>query len=160
MAKVEVEGLEEYALRISKLYKDSEAITKRAVYAGAAVVADKIKAGIKSLPTENKFAGPGEQLKGVTAKQKGDLINGFGLAPIESKNDYIQTKAGFDGYGSTPTKKYPKGLPNALLMRSVESGTSFRKKTPVVRRAVNQSRKTAQAAMGKQIDEDVEKIMK
>lgn len=46
-----------------------------------------------------------------------------------------------------------------MLMRSVESGTSFRKKHPVVRPAVTRSRKQAQAKMGETIDEEIAKRM-
>lgn len=160
MAKVTVSGLEEYANRLSGLYADCEEITKKAVYAGAEVVADEIKKGLKNLPIDNRHGTPEKPLKGVTKQQKSDLINAFGLAPIENRDGYIQTKAGVDGYGSTTSKKYPKGLPNALLMRSVESGTSFRVKTPVFRKAVNTSRKRSIEAMGKKIDEECQNSMK
>lgn len=161
MAKIEFKGIEEYSKALSSLFADSEAIVKRAVYEGASVVADEIKAGLKALPTEGNRKGTQEnQLTGVTRKQKADLINAFGLAPIENVNGYVQTKAGVDGYGSTPTKKYPKGVPNAMLMRGVESGTTFRKKTPVFRTAVNRARKKCEEAMGRAIDKELEKKFK
>lgn len=160
MAKITVRGLDEYANRLSKLWKESEKITQEAVYAGAAVVADSIKSGLHGLPVNNKRGTPEHPVEGVTNRQKADLIDAFGLAPIENKDGYVQTKAGFDGYGRTPSKKYPKGLPNALLMRSVESGTSFRKKTPVVRKAVNQSRKKSILAMGEVVDKACKDMMK
>ena len=52
----------------------------------------------------------------------------MGISPIKHDGDYINAKVGFDGYGSIPTKKYPKGVPNQLVARSVNSGTSFLKK--------------------------------
>lgn len=160
VASISIKGLDEYALRISKLYKDSEKILRQAVYAGAEVVADRIKEGIKGMPVDNRRGSETQMLNGVTSRQKADLIDGFGLAPIENWDGYIQTKAGFDGYGRTTSKKYPKGLPNTLLMRSVESGTSFRKKTPVIRKAVNGSRKQSVQAMGDVIDEACKETMK
>lgn len=45
-------------------------------------------------------------------------------------------------------------------MRSVESGTSFRKKSPVIRKAVNSSREKSIRAMGESIDKSFEEIMK
>lgn len=160
MAKIAVKGLDEYANRLGVLWKDQEKIIKEAVYAGAAEVADSIKSGLRSLPTSNERGTPEHPVDGVTNRQKADLIDAFGLAPMENKDGYVQTKAGFDGYGRTPSKKYPKGLPNALLMRSVESGTSFRKKTPVIRKAVNKSRKKAIQAMGDAVDKACEELMK
>ena len=160
MAKITVRGLEEYANRLGALWKDSEKIMKEAVYAGASEVADSIKSGLRSIPTSNERGTPDHPVEGVTNRQKADLIDAFGLAPIEDRDGYIQTKAGFDGYGRTPSKKYPKGLPNALLMRSVESGTSFRKKTPVIRKAVNKSRKRSVQAMGVVLDQACKEIMR
>lgn len=160
MAKITVSGLEEYANRLAILKKEEKKIVREAVYAGAAVVADEIKSGLRELPTSNKKGTSQKPIEGVTSRQKADLINAFGLAPIEDRDGYIQTKAGLDGYGTTPSKKYPKGLPNALLMRSVESGTSFRKKTPVIRKAVNKSRKRSIQEMGDVIDKAYKEIMK
>lgn len=165
MASIEFEGIDEYAKRLSALWKDSEEICKRAVYEGANVVANAIKANLDSIPIQEGESGlppvahEGEKLYGVSRRQKADLIAGFGLAPIKNDQVYINTKAGFDGYGSVKTKKYPKGVPNSMLMRSVESGTSFRKKHPVVRPAVTRSRKQAQAKMGETIDEEIAKRM-
>ena len=160
MAKITVKGLEEYANRLAALGTESEKAIREAVYAGAAEVADSIKAGLRSIPTSNERGTPEHPVQGVTNRQKADLIDAFGLAPIENKDGYVQTKAGFDGYGRTPSKKYPKGLPDALLMRSVESGTSFRKKSPVIRKAVNSSREKSIRAMGESIDKSFEEIMK
>lgn len=159
MAKISVKGLEEYANRLANLQNEQGDMIERAVYAGAGVVADAIKKGLKGIPTTEERGTPDHPIHGVTKRQKSDLINGFGLASIENRDGYIQTKAGFDGYGNTPSRKYPKGLPNALLMRSVESGTSFRSKTPVIRRAVNGSRKASIQAMGESIDKSCKEII-
>lgn len=152
-------GLDEYALRLSRLESECEGATKQAVYAGAAVVADAIKSEMKGLPIDNKHGTSSNKVNGVTPRQKSDLINGFGLAPMENKSGYIQTKAGFNGYGSTPTAKYPKGVPNQILARSVNSGSSFRTKNAFVRRAVNRTKQPSIKAMGNKIDELCMKIM-
>lgn len=166
MAKIFFKGIDEYAKRLSKLGSESEEIIKRAVYKGAAIVADEIKAGINSIPIQEGNNGfppmgtPENKLYGISRKQKGDLMDGFGLAPMKNENGYIQTKAGVDGYGSIPTKKYPNGVPNVMLMRSIESGTSFRDKHPVFRRATNRARGKAEQAMSEELDKQLEKIMK
>lgn len=157
--------IDEYAKALASLWKDSEEICKRAVYAGADVVANAIKQNLNSIPVEEgpnglpPYAGEGEKLHGVSRRQKADLINAFGLAPMKNEGDYINTKAGFGGYGSVKTKKYPKGVPNAMLMRSVESGTSFREKHPTVRPAVNKTRKQAQKIMEEEIDRQIRQRM-
>lgn len=140
-------GLNEYALRLSQLGEESEAIVKQAIYEGAKVMADQICKNIDTIPNIHSY-------------QKADLKNGLGIASMEDDGTgRWDTKIGFNGYGSVPTKKYPKGLPNILLARSVESGTSFRSKTPFVRRAVTAKRKETLSVMEKKVDEEIRKIM-
>lgn len=166
MAKIDFKGIWEYSKVLETLDNESERIIQSAVYKGAALVADEIKQGIKSLPIEEGNNGlpplgtAEHKLTGVSRKQKGDLLDSFGLAPIQNDGGYIQTKAGVDGYGSIPTKKYPQGVPNVMLMRSIESGTTFRQKNPIFRKATNRARKRAEQAMSKEIDEQLEQRFK
>lgn len=166
MARINFEGIDEYAKALETMYKNSDEIVKKAVYQGAAVVANEIKEGLKGLPIQEGKNGlppvgtSENPLIGVSRRQKADLIEGFGLAPMENDNGYIQTKAGMNGYGSVKTKKYPKGVPNAVLMRSIESGASFRKKHPVFRPATNQARIKAQQAMDRSISQSMKEIFK
>lgn len=157
MAFLQIQGVDEYAEKVKKLSKNPDRIIKKAVYDGAAIVADAVKAGLRGLPVDNRFGSPEHPVNGVTRRQKADLIESMGLTPMRNEMGYINTKLGFDGYGSMPTKNYPKGVPNALLMRSVESGTTFRKKNPVVRRALNASKPLAIQKMANVIDEELRK---
>lgn len=158
MAKMQIEGLEEYAIKVRNLSNHSQKIIEKAVYKGAEVIADSVKSALKDIPVEEGFGSRERPLRGVGRKQKSDLIKSMGLAPIKAGADgYINTKLGWDGHGSVPTKKYPKGVPNQMLMRSVESGTSFRKKTPVVRTAVNKSKEKAVQKMSETIDAELRK---
>ena len=113
MAKISFSRIDEYAKVLDVLDKESDEILKSAVYKGAALVADEIKQEIKICcrGRENGLAPvgtPEHKLTGVTRRQKADLIDSFGLAPIENDDGYIQTKAGVDGYGSVKTETYPK----------------------------------------------------
>ena len=160
MAKMQVEGLEEYAELIQSISKDAEKIIKKSVYVGAGVIGDAIKNEIKKLPTDNTYGTEKDKAIVVTRLQKADLIDGFGISPIKDDGDYINAKVGWSGYGRIKTKRYPKGVPNQMLARSVNSGTSFRQKNPFVTRAVNKNRKAAQNEMAKVIDEEIKKEMK
>lgn len=164
MAKIDFDT-DGYMKAIESLSADTEEIVKSAIYKGADVVANAIRQNIQAIPIQEgdnglpPVARDGEKLYGISRRQKADLLAGFGLSPMEESGDYVNTKAGFDGYGSVKTKKYPRGVPNAMLMRSVESGTSFRDKHPTVRPAVNRSRKAAQAKMDETINQEIEKRM-
>jgi len=160
MARIEIRGFDGLELQLSKL-ADPE-LAKDVVMAGAQPVADEIRKSIEALP-EDKFRRlkKGEVFIGVPRQQKQDLLDSLGIAPPDVDYDgNTNTKIGFDGYGKIPTKKYPKGVPNQLLARAVESGSSVRKKTPFIRKAVNKSKKLAEAEMQKKLDEKIEIIMK
>lgn len=162
MAKITFPGLEKYIEELKSLEQESDDIIKQAVYAGAEIMADGIKSAIQSLPTGSKkfYAHDGTLLKGVTPAQKQGLIDGFGISKMENKAGYVNVKIGFNGYNSEATPKFPQGQPNALIARSVESGTSVRAKTPFVRPAVAQNKAAAEAAMKKKFDELVAKKIK
>ncbi len=140
MARITLKGLEEYEKKLSLLAKDTEQICGAAIYEGASIVADEIKAGIRSLPRKT----------GVT--QKG-LEEGFGISKLREDNGYYNVKLGFDGYNAN-------GEPNVMMARIMESGTSKVTKHPFVRPAMNRAKPAAQDKMAAVLDEEIEKRMK
>lgn len=160
MARMEIRGFDELELQLSKL-ADPE-ISKEVVQAGAQPVADQIRKNLESLPEDKfRYLKKDEVFVGVPKQQKKDLLDSLGITPPDIDFDgNTNIKIGFDGYGKMPTKKYPKGVPNQLLARAVESGSSVRKKTPFIRKAVNKAKKLAEEEMQKKLDEKVEIIMK
>lgn len=130
---------EEYALKLSELASGSEEIAKKAVYAGAGIVADEIR----------------RRLAGVLSQEAtGDLEASLGITPIRmDRAGYVSAKVGFDGYDR-------KGVANQLKARALESGTSRERKRPFVRPAVTAVRKKAEAEMGRVVEEEIQKTMK
>ena len=161
MARMTFKAGEEYALKLSKLYGHCDEVSKKAIHDGAEIVADAIKANLKALPEEAfRYLQKDDKFTGVPEKQKKDLIESFGITKISlDKEGNLNTKLGFDGYGKMPTKKYKKGLPNQLLARAIESGSSVREKYPFVRPAVKAKKEAAIEKMGKTITEEIAKIM-
>lgn len=162
MAKITFPGTEELGAKLRQLEEVfmSDEPLERAVKKGAAPVADAIRSSLGGVPSEAfRRLRPGEKFSSLSDSEKSDLQAGFGLAPVQKDSKgVINTKAGFDGYGSHPTKSYPGGVPNQLVARAVESGSSVRQKMPFVRPAVNTTRNEAIREMEKSIDEDLKKI--
>lgn len=132
MARMTFKAGDEYALKLSRLATGSDEIAKKAIYQGAKIVADKIKANIP--------------------KDTGDLAESFGITKIDVDSDGDwNAKLGFDGYDRD-------GVPNQLKARAIESGTSKLPKKPFVRPAVNATKKQAQETMARVIDEEIKKI--
>ena len=157
MAKLYINpNIDTYIADLTKLFNDSEEICKRAAYEGARIVADKCRAGIEGLPVRSYSKRSG-MVSGVTASQKEGLLAGLGIAHFRNDGGFINVKIGMDGYNSTRTKQFPNGQPNALIIRSLESGTSFRSRNPVITRATNSAKGAAEAAIKKQMDEEIKK---
>ena len=161
MAKITFPGLNDYELMISRLSKGVDDIAGKAIYAGAGIVADAIKENIKALPIVRGYGTEKDPLPGgVTAPQKAGLIDGLGISPMQDDGGYLNVKIGFDGYNATKTEKYPQGQPNQLVARGVESGTSWKKKRPFIRPAINASKQRAEDEMARILDQEIEKITK
>ena len=74
-----VRGLDTFVARIDRLHTNSNATAKRAVHAGAKVVADKIRKNLTGVTVIPKW-------------QKKDLLDSFGISPVDvdaAKNQAI-----------------------------------------------------------------------
>ena len=162
MAKISFKGAAAYAESLKRLEFTAEqgTLLEDAAKAGAGPVADEIRRRLRNLPEdEYRRLGPGEAFTGLPEGQKQDLLDSLGVTPPQrDRTGFVNVKVGFDGYGSFPTSAYPKGVPNALIARAVESGSSVREKTPFVRPAVNATRKRAVEEMEKSITDGLKKI--
>lgn len=155
MAKLNIQPYEEYMAMLENLSnKDMEVTITSALFEGAKIVADEIKDEMKRLQTSDNM------YLGLTDIEKKDLIDGFGIASVQHRNDVYDVKIGFDGYGSKPTVRWPKGVPIPLTARALISGTSFRRKNDFVRRAVRRKKKIAIEKMNEVINENIMKEMK
>lgn len=132
MARITFTGIDEYADKLAELADRAPGVCKYALYEGAAVVADAIKARI---PMDT-----------------GDLSDSMALTTMRNEDGMIYTKVVFEGYDS-------KGTPNALKANVLEKGNSHVSARPFVRPAVNASRGAAVAAIGAAFDRKINEIM-
>lgn len=160
MAKLQFTGLDSYISSLQSVSTATEPCIRRAVYAGAQVVADAIHQEIENLPEdrENFHATSDYMTSGISKRQKEGLIKGLGISKIKNDDGVINCKVGFSGYNDVETDRYRQGQPNALIARSVISGTTFRQKNPFVTRAVNKSKVQAMDAMTAAFDAEFDKI--
>lgn len=163
MAKILYRGATEFgkALQMLELtFAGNNDILEKAARAGANPVADEIRNRLAKLPEdEYRYLDDGEQFTGLPSGQKRDLLDSLGVTkPGRSRDGFVNVKVGFDGYGSFPTKAYPQGVPNALIARAAESGSSVRQKTPFIRPAVNATRKEAIGEMDKVVTDGLKNI--
>lgn len=148
MAKLTVKGLDKYITDLSQLSNAVDDDLGKAIFAGAQIVADAARSGIESLPVgKNPIRGE------ITREQKDGLLDGLGIASAQLKGTELNVKLGMDGYNS-------KGQPNSMILRSIEAGTSWgRPANPVVKKAVNKTRRQAEQAMVKAFEEAISQHM-
>lgn len=164
MAKISFKGFDAYAdaLRELEFTAAQGEMLEDAAKAGAKPVADEIRERLERLPEDEHRRGrmpDGEVYHGIPPGEKADLLESLGVTPVgRDRKGFVNVKVGFDGYGSFKSDAYPQGLPNQMVARAVESGSSVRQKTPFVRPAVNASRKRAVAAMDDVVRDRMEKI--
>ncbi len=164
MARMQIKGLDEYLSAISELGNKTEKLTSEAIYNGANIMADEVRNKIEGLSTVNENYNRAAYRKGYRGKlseeQKKGLLDSLGIAKLEQSPAYKNVRIGFDGYNNVKTKKYSNGQPNQLIARVVESGTSYTKKQPFFRPAVNAKKKTVEDKMAETFEKGIDKIMK
>ena len=164
MARIRFSKLHDYELFLSGMKKDMPDIAGKAIYAGAKIIADEVKKNLNALNvTTDELAMAAYKKQEPThlnERAKKGLIESFGVTKMEQDSGGLfNVKIGFDGYNDVKTKKYPKGQPNQLIARSVESGSTSTIKQPFMRKAVNATRKQAEDKMAEIIDEEIKKRM-
>lgn len=157
MAKWKVgDGIDKYINSLEEISNATDEMIGKAIYEGAKVVTDEIRGALEGLPVDNRIAKNGETLTGISQAQKSGLLDGLGITTMR-KDDSYNVKVGFDGYNNVKTKTWPKGQPNSMIARSLESGTSFRAKNPVISKATRAAKAQAEEAMAKAFDDELEK---
>lgn len=153
------DGIDNYIRQLQNCMDKTEDIIKRSAYEGARVVMDAVKAEAQTIPTHGSTKGSTDIVNGLTPTQKAGVIASLGIARFRQDGNFLNVKIGSDGYNTVKTEKYPNGQPNAMLVRALESGTSFRAPYPFISRAVAKTRGKAVEVMRKQCDEEVKKYI-
>ena len=157
----EFSGLSDYSKKLAKLGAIDQVtrVIKTALFDGAGVVADAIRAEVSSLPVGNDWGTSEHPINTISQKQKQGLLTSLNLSDMKREGWGWSTMAGFAGYNEQKTPDYPEGQPNAMIAASIEGGTSFRAKNPFLTRALRKSQKLSEAAMAAKADEQINTIM-
>ncbi len=138
MATIRFSGIDAYMERLQRLEQDSEEILKRAVYDGAAIVADEVRQRLHAV---------------LSPDATGQLESSLGISKIQNDRGYVNARIGFDGYDS-------KGVPNQLKANVLESGSTRQPKRPFMRPAVNAARRPAKEKMKQVVEQEIENLMR
>ena len=158
-----VKGLDAYMAKLSALEQSTDRVVREVIHDGAEIVADAIREGLERLPTSEHdgrpwWGTPGHLARGPSPEQKKGLIDSFGITRIDTDSrGFTNVHIGFDGYNSVTSTQWPKGQPNQMVARAVESGTSFMEANPVFKFRSRTARPKAQRAMKKRAEKEFQK---
>lgn len=159
MAKFQFEGVDDLIAQYQKLEKDTEKVIGKAIYNGAGVVMKACVSAVEGIATDNRFGTPENPTTGPSTIQKIGLQRALGIAKMRNDNGFYNVKIGFDGYNSVKTKTWPQGQPNMMVARAIESGTSWMRKQPFMRKAEQSSRSQCELVMSETVDQEIQKII-
>lgn len=150
-------GLAEAEKLLDGLRNKIDTAVAVAMYHGAGVVADEYRRQIEGIPVDPrcktgvKYISDAEKnpITYVLGAEKDALLNAIGIAKFDRDADSIATSIGLNpnsGYAPYSSKKYKKGIPIPMLARSVNSGSTIRRKYPFVKKAASAAKDKAVAA--------------
>lgn len=152
---MQTNGTEQLISMLGRLGEDAPQIASKALYAGAAVVADAYSKAVDSIKTAPRRHD--ENGKRLPTPEEKEALRATGIAKFRKDQDGVDTLVGAaEGYAMVKGKR--KAI--KLLARSINHGTHFMKEQPVFRRASSQSRTQAQNAMVEKADELINQIAK
>lgn len=154
MAKFTVgKGLDQYLSQLENLEFRADGMAGMAIYEGAKIVADTIKANLQAMPTSKPERVPDGTRRNPWPSEKAGMVAGLGISKKATDGSFINVKIGMHGYNELER-------PNVVVMRSFEAGNSFCKRLAPVSRAVRASRGAAEEAIKAKIEEEIQKTMK
>lgn len=155
--KAQVYGIDELVSGFESAEKAAQGIAKAALYEGAGVMADAMHAALDNIATEDYYYAHHGQ-KRLPSPEMVEAVKSarFGVAKHEGSGSEVSTVVGIAGSGYV--EMLGKNYPAAMLLRSIQSGTSFMTAQPVVRRAINRTKGAAAAAIKAEAEARIKKI--
>ena len=149
MPKIQLKGLDDTVFVLNRLTDKSEGVIKRALYDGAGILADAVRANIDTIKT----GGPSDWERRRRETQKAGLRAGLTTFKIEEAGGTIAGGVGFDGYNEL-------GQANRMIARVFNSGTSFSSRQPFFERAIRSARYAARQKVLSEIEDEIDKLTK
>ena len=145
--KITTSGIDDLERMLQKLGDQAQDVAAKGLYEGAGVIADAYTRGTKNVQTERFHYLARPDLTGTmryaSPEEKAAITGKSGISAFRKDTDSVETLVGFrDSAGYTQVAGKKKAV--VLLVRSINSGTSFMHKQPVWRKEVTKSRKNAQ----------------
>lgn len=144
MPKIKIDGFKQYQNQLNELELSALRVIKPAIYVGAGIVADEVRAQLRRALAGSKHS-------------TGALLRSINLDDMRDDNGFVNTHISFPGYGDEAGKRHPNP-PKAYVLEKGRAGQK-RVKQPFVARAIKATKEKCIQAMDKEVNERIQKIM-
>lgn len=156
--QMKVEGLSELSEMLSQMGEKAEGIAAGGLYEGAGVMADEIRKGAEGIRT-SPFHYAVFVTRDPSPEEKAAVLEaGVGIAKFNKNGSEVDTSVGYRNAGYTTINGKTKPIPQ--IVNAINSGTSFMKKQPFVRKAATTGAKKAGDAITKYIEAKFDALKK
>ena len=156
---MQIEGMDKITEMLKTAGDRAVGIAALALYDGAGVVADEISKGARGISTQPFRYANGWQ-RDPSPEEKAAVVSAgaAGIAKFRKTGNKVDTSVGYNrsGYATIAGKSKPI----ALIVSSINSGTSFMKKQPFIRKAVTTATPKATEAITSEVERLVGEILK
>ena len=157
--QMQVDGLTEIAEMLTGMEERAGAVAAGALYEGAGLMAEEINKGAAEIMTAPfEYAPPGKARLPSPEEKQIIQTAAAGIAKFNRNGTEVDTSVGFRNAGYAVMAG--KTVPIPKIVNAVNSGTSFMKKQPFVRRSASKATPKALETMRKYIEREFEAIGK
>lgn len=155
---MKVDGLDEISKMLSEMENKAETVASKALYEGAGIMAEELNKSAERIKTA-PFHYAVFVTREPSPEEKEIITNaGAGIAPFRNGGTEVETSVGYANSGYAMLKGKMKPIPQ--IVNAINSGTSFMKKQPFVRKAASTGGKKASKAMKEIIETEFEAMIK
>lgn len=148
-------GIDDVLNQLSRFEGAASAVAKMSLYEGAKVAAAAYNTSVNGIVTEQFQYATGAEKRLPSPEEKNALQ--VGIAKFDGSGSAVTTSVGISGGYSEIAGKQ---VPNLLVARAINSGTSFMNKQPFVRKAQNSLANAASAAIQAKAEQLLQEITK
>ena len=151
------EGTAEIEKMLKSIGGKANGIAAMGLYDGAGSMTESVRTGAQGIKTEKfHYTVFGQRMPSPEEKAIVTGAKGVGVAKFKREDGAVNTSVGYSNAGYAMLKGKRKPIP--LIANAINSGTSFMKQQAFFRRAVNRGKKSAENAIIKTIEAEIDKM--
>lgn len=159
--EMKVDGLAEVSELLSQLDSQAPAVAAQGLYDGAGIMAEEIKKGAESIRTAPfHYAVFPEATNRLPTPEEKEIVMkaSAGIAKFRKNGSDVDTSVGYRNAGYAEVKGKTRPIP--AIVNAINSGTSFMKKQPFVRKAAKKAESKSMEAIKATIERRFNEIIK